>query len=159
MPVVIAPPTGQRLLWQGGGYPSCQSVENSTYSNPYEYIKGEGIDVPLGTTHATVSTTVEAKIAGGPTGAGGIFSMVQMRPHGGTWQNVSSGFAAMALGTTPAFNQFSPASYMALVDLAELNGGSVPSQVDVRVAVYVNAGYGFTVSQLAVCKGQLLLTF
>lgn len=159
MPVDYAPPAGQRLLWQGAGYPACQSVVGITDLNPYEYIKGVSIDVPLGATHASVSTTLEALIAGGPTGAGGIFGLVEMRPTGGTWQIVSHGYAAMALGSNPPYSQYSPASYMALVDLAGLNGGTVPSQIDVRLAVYVNNASGFTAKYFSVCKGQLLLTF
>lgn len=161
IPVVIAPPAGQRLLWQGAGYPACQTIIGTSSGNPYEYIKAESIDVPLGTTHVSLSVTLEAKFKGGPAGAGGSFGMLQVRPEGGTWQNASFGYAGTILGDVNTTNQYEQASYIGLVDLAALIGaaGVVPSRIDVRMALFENKALGFTAQENSVCKGLLELSF
>lgn len=160
-PFVIAPPAGQRLLWRGANYPACQTIIGTTSGNPYEYIKAESIDVPLGSTHASLSVTLEAQFRGGPSGAGGSFGMLQVRPEGGGWQNVSFGYAGTILGEEDSMNQFEQASYIGLVDLAALvgAGGVVPSTIDVRLAIFESKAGDFTPVQNSVCKGLLELSF
>lgn len=160
LPYEVAPPAGQRLLWRGGGYPSCQSIIGTAMGNPYDYIKGESIDVPLGSTHASLAATFETKLSGGPDGTGAAFGVLQVRRSGGTWQNVSFGYASTFQGNTPSWHQYTMANYMGLVDLATLAGGTgIPSTIDVRMAMWANYAGGFIVSTNEVCKGLLLLSF
>ncbi|HET7663220.1 MAG TPA: hypothetical protein VFK31_06225 [Rhodanobacteraceae bacterium] len=161
-PVVIAPPAGQRLLYQGAQYPDCQDISAVSSSNPYEYIKGTSIMVPLGTTHTSLLATFQSNLSGGPAGAGADVAMLQVkRSSGSTWFMAAASYAYTMYGSTSPQNLFNTATYQALVDLASLpDGTGVPSEIDVRLIVFPLYTNGFTnVVENSVCWGQLQLTF
>jgi hypothetical protein len=167
-PVTVGPPAGQRYLWQGAGYPACQSLAaiptQPTYANPYVYISAPQIVVPLGSTHVSVIATYQVNLGGGPAGAAANFGLIQMkRSSSSTWENMAYGYAFTTVGTPSAFSLYNTATFHTLVNLADLDpAGLVPSEIDVRVVTYpifsADSGYS-SVAFDAVCLGQLQLSF
>jgi len=165
-PVVVAPPAGQRYLWQGAGYPACQNIivmnPQPTMSSPYEYVAASAIPVPLGSTHASLLGSLQTNLARGETGNAADVGMLQIRRSGGTWFNVSISYAYTIRGSTPPQSLYNTATYNGLVSLADLPGGTtVPDLVDVRLAVfpvYTNPPVNDLVLN-SVCWGDLQLAF
>lgn len=165
-PVVVAPPAGQRYLWQGAGYPACQDIKamspQPTMATPYEYIAAAAIPVPLGSTHASLLGNFQVNLARGATGNAANIGMLQIRRSGGTWANVSNSYAYTIHGTTPPQSLYNMATYHGLVGLADLPGGTtVPDLIDVRLAVwplYTNLPANDLVLN-KVCSGQLQVAF
>lgn len=160
-PIAVGPPAGQRYIWQGAGYPSCQDISTATGANPYTYMSGTQIPVPLGSTHISLLATMQANLAGGPVGAAGDVGMLQVKPSSGTaWTTVSAGYALTVYGSSAPQNLYGIGTYHALVDLASLNSGTVPSEIDVRVIAFPLYTSGFTnVPDNNVCWGQMELSF
>ncbi|HET7931038.1 MAG TPA: hypothetical protein VFL63_06585 [Rhodanobacteraceae bacterium] len=160
-PVEVAPPAGQRFLWQGAAYPACQSVASASPGSPYTYINATSIPVPLGSTHISLHADFEGYLTGGPAGAGAIVGELEVKPSSGsTWTVVQAGYAYTQYGSDNPQNLFGMASYQGLVNLADLNGGSVPSEIDVRVITFPLFTAGFTnVGAASVCWGNLQLSF
>lgn len=160
-PVAVGPPAGQRFMWQGAGYPACQSLAGASMSSPYTYINATQVPVPLGSTHISLFATLLANISGGPTGAAGDFVTLQVKPSASsTWTYVDTGYAASIYGSTVAQNLYNSGTFHGLVDLASLNGGTVPSEIDIRVQTFPLYVGGFNnVAVNAVCGGQLQLSF
>lgn len=164
LPVGAGPSAGQRLLWRGAGYPSCQNISGSTYpNNLYSYIQALTIPVPLGSTHATLNATIETSLRGGPNGSGAIGGILQIKRSSqpeSAWENAASSYAHSIAGSNPTVSLFSNASYFALEDLALLAGGTgVPSEIDVRMTVFPLSFGTFTLQTSQVCNGQLLVEF
>ncbi|MEJ5207468.1 hypothetical protein [Denitratimonas sp. CY0512] len=166
-PVAVAPPSGQRYLWQGAGYPACQSFldmdPQPTLASPYPYIAGNDVPVPLGSTHVSLLGSFQSNLARGPSGNAANIGMLQIRRSGGVWHNVSLSYAYTIIGHNPAQSLFNRATYDGLVNLAELPGGTgIPDMVDVRLAafpLYTNPSASSDVLINAVCWGTLQVTF
>ena len=174
-PIMAAPPAGQRLAWLGAGSPTCQKITDisptPTMASPYEYIKGENVPVPLGTTHAFLLSNFRVLLAGGrtdgqPAGSGADVGMLQIRRSGSsTWANVYVEYAFTVAGENQATqaqmrNLYSIATYNGLVDLSTLPGGAgIPSAIDVRMGIFPIYLSGFTPKYNEVCKGQLHISF
>jgi len=160
-PAVVAPPAGQRYLWHGAGYPSCQSIIGVSPSAPYAYILAEDIPVPLGSTHAALLAGMQANLQREGGGNAAVVGFLQIkRSTASNWTNVSNSYAYTIVGQTPAQNLFNRATYNGLVDLAGLPEGSgIPSTIDVRLATFpLKTGTG-DVLRSAVCEGVLQVTF
>lgn len=165
-PVVVAPPAGQRYLWQGAGYPACQSIlamaPQPTLNSPYPYIAANEVPVPLGSTHASLLGSFQSNLARGATGNAANVGMLQIRRSGGTWYNVSISYAYTIIGHNPPQSLFNRATYDGLVNLADLPGGTgVPDMVDVRLAVFPLYTHtpATDVALNAVCWGTLQVAF
>jgi len=165
-PVVVAPPAGQRYLWQGAGVPQCVDIitmnPQPTISSPYEYIAAVAIPVPLGSTHASLLGSFQVNLGRGPSGGAADVGFLQIRRSGGTWANVSASYAYTIQGTATHQSLYNTPTYSGLVSLADLPGGStVPDLVDVRLAVapvYTNAP-ALDLLWNNLCRGQLQVTF
>ncbi|MCK9538601.1 hypothetical protein [Dokdonella sp.] len=170
LPLVAAPPTGQRLLWRGPGagtnFYSCQElpVDGSlTYTSPYEYVKGTSVKVPLGSTHISIEATVQGGLRGGATGAAGMVGMLEVRrATSGTWEIADYGY----IYTTPGYSigiaqaLYGKTTFTGLMDLSTLGGVSgVPEEIDVRLAVYNIRVGGFALTLNEVCYGSLIVSF
>lgn len=163
LPDVIAPPAGQRMLWRGAGFPTCQSIIGYSPSSPYSYMSSIAVDVPLGSSHVSLLATYESAISGSSAsgaGMGASGGMLQVRRTGGTWYNASTGYAYTVQGGAIASNHMNPVAFMGLVDLTTLPGGSgVPTSIEVRMATFPVTAGDFSYALNSVCKGQLQLTF
>lgn len=161
-PVEVGPPAGQRFMWQGAGYPSCQSIIGVTSAAPYTYINASAIPVPLGSTHISFLASIEANMSGGPGGAGADFGEVQVKRSSGThWTNADFGFIFSVYGSVAPQSLYNIGHFHGLVNLADLQDGTgVPSEIDVRAIVFPVYTSGFTnVVYNAVCLGKLQLSF
>lgn len=165
-PVVIAPPAGQRYLWQGAGFPTCQNIlamdPQPTMALPYEYITATSVPVPLGSTHASLLGNFQVNLARGASGNAANFGMLQIRRSGGTWINVNNSYAYTVQGSTPPQSLYNTATYQGQVSLAELpDGTAVPDLVDVRLAVFplYTSAPATDVTLNKVCWGQLQVAF
>jgi len=165
-PDVVAPPSGQRYLWKGANYPTCQSfigmIPQPTLSDPYEYVYAQEVPVPLGSTHASLLASLQVNLRRGADGNAAIVGLLQIRRSGsGAWANVSNSYAYNIVGQTPSQNLYNHATFDGLVDLASLPSGTgVPSMVDVRMAAFplYTSGSG-VVERSAVCWGTLQVAF
>lgn len=167
-PVVVGPPAGQRYLWQGAGYPACQSIKDMSpmpsITSPYEYIKATNIPVPLGSTHASLLASFQVNLDGGPAGAAGDVGMLQVARSGtNDWNNVAISYAYTIPGAVNNTSLYNTATYHGLVNLANLTSGTgVPSEIDVRVGVFpvytADGGFSTTIFN-GVCWGTLQLSF
>lgn len=170
-PVVVGPPAAQRYLWRGANYPACQSlkalVPAATFGNPYVYMKAMTIPVPLGSTHASIVTTVEANLSGGPAGALGIAGLLQIkRSNSVNWIIASSAYVYSVPGTPTPQSMYGTGSMQTLENLAalpvEVGSGGVPDAIDIRFAsfpVYSSDGGFSNTNYSAVCKGSMTLSF
>jgi hypothetical protein len=165
LPYNVGPPAGQRFGWRGAGYPSCQTlniVPAPTGSAPYEYIRADMIPVPLGSTHATLLSSVQANISGGPSGSAGVVGLLQMRRSGTTsWVTVDASYIYTVRGNPEPTSLYGTASYQAFESLATLPGGTgVPDAIDVRLGTFSIFTATFTdIIYNAVCYGKLDVTF
>lgn len=164
-PVEVGPPAGQRYMFYGPGYATgdCQSIIGVTGANPYEYIKGTQIVVPLGSTHISLLATLEANLSGGPSGSGADVGILEVKRSSSAsgWYIVNAGYAYTIYGSEAPQSLFNVATYHGLVNLADLGDGTgVPSEIDVRVIVFPVNTSGFSnVNYNMVCAGQLQLSF
>lgn len=163
-PVAAAPPGGQRLLFEGAGYPACQSIIGFTGAAPYQYILATGIPVPLGSTHASLDAVAQGNLAGSPAGSSaGIFGLLQLKRTGTpTWENAHTSYLYSVAGSasmTPE-NLYGNGAYTSIEDLSLLaNGAGVPDEIDVRLAFFgANAG-GYVTINKAVCQGKMTVEF
>jgi len=166
VPVIAAPPAGQRLLWHAVNYPMCQNVRimnpQPTFDDPYEYVLATDVPVPLGSTHASLASSFEVKLAGGPAGAGSDVGKLEIKRSSAVdWNTVHIAYAYTLQGSaTPAILYGTP-NFTGLVNLADLPDGSgVPVSIDVRMAVYPVYTSSFTTpTSNWVCQGKLEVTF
>lgn len=165
LPYNVGPPAGQRFGWRGAGYPACQSLSTipaPSGGSPYEYIRADLIPVPLGSTHATLLSTVQANISGGPSGSAGVVALMQMRRSGtAPWVTVDASYVYTVRGHPEPTSLYGTASYQAFESLAALpNGSGVPEAIDVRLGTFSIFTATFTdVIYNAVCYGKLDVTF
>lgn len=162
-PSAVAPPGGQRMEWQGAAYPACQSMIGAPYSisDKYVYIEADDVPVPLGSTHASLLSSMQSNLAGGSTGAGAIVAFLQAkRSNSATWSVVNATYAFTTAGNADPTSLYGTTAFTGLVDLAALPGGTtVPDNIDIQVAVFPLYTTGFTPAISAVCRGKLELTF
>ncbi|HET9049254.1 MAG TPA: hypothetical protein VFN29_09890 [Chiayiivirga sp.] len=159
----IGPPAGQRFQWRSNPYGSCVSVMGGTFATPSEYMVVENIPVPLGSTHATLNTSLQVKLRVNSVNGytSGSFGFLEIKRSTSTvWEIADQGYAlAVPSSSTPGGPiWFTKASYHALENLATLSGGSgVPNSIDVRVAFA--EGGAATVEQHAACGGLVQVDF
>ena len=160
----IGAPAGQRFFWSKDDFPACvKNFAGASYGSPYVYMAVDELPVPLGSQHASLSTTFQLGMAGGPGGASSAVGMLQVRRSGGTWVNADASYQLTAMGAPHAtyFPTYGRGTLMGVEDLAQLPGGSgVPSLIDVRVVLFtvVSTGYDVEYEQDA-CYGNLSVTF
>lgn len=165
LPYNVGPPAGQRFNWRGASYPACQSMNTlpaPSAGAPYEYIRADLVPVPLGSTHATLLSSVQANISGGPSGSAGVVALMQMRRSGTTpWSTIHAGYVYTVRGNPEPTSLYGTASFQAFESLAALpNGTGVPDAIDVRVGTFSIFTETFTdVIYNAVCYGKLDVTF
>ena len=165
LPYNVGPPAGQRFGWRGAGYPACQTMNTvpaPSGGSPYEYIRADLIPVPLGSTHATLMSSVQANISGGPSGSAGVVALMQMRRSGTTtWSTIHAGYVYTVRGNPEPTSLYGTASSQAFESLAALpNGTGIPDAIDVRVGTFSIFTATFTdVIYNAVCYGKLDVTF
>lgn len=165
IPAAVGPPAGQRFVWFGADYPACQSIVGlspvPTFPNPYEYIYSGVIPVPLGSTHASLLTSAQASLSGGPINSAGLVGVLQIRRSGvSTWTNSAASYLYTTRATDGAI-LFGTASLQGLENLASLPGGTgVPTAIEVRMGMFPVYTSGFTsVTNAAICQGKLEVTF
>lgn len=168
IPTTVGPPAGQRFAWVGAGYPSCQSILGlpsvPTFAAPYEYISSGVIPVPLGSTHASLSASMQSSLSGGPTDVGGLVGILQIRRSGNpTWTNSAASYIFTVLGVpAPGRLSFGSTSLQGLENLAALPGSAgVPTGIEVRLGMFPVYATGFNadLNNSAICQGKLEVTF
>ncbi len=171
-PILMAPPAAQRLVWRGAGYPeACQDIAaitpTPTGANPYEYMKGVDIPIPLGTTHVTLFATASANLSGGPSGAAGDVGFLQIkRSSSTTWQQADNAYIYTIVGQASPQAVYGSRTYHSVISLADLPDGSltqvgeIPETIDVRFVVFPLYTGGFSnVVYNRVCFGHMQLAF
>lgn len=174
-PVVVGPPAGQRYQFKPPSA-SCELVDlSANVANPQVYFVTEPIPVPLGSTHVTLSSTMESNLAGtGFEAIATMFGRLEIRrapsaslPGGGSWVIADYGYVLTRTGSTSYTSRYGKATYVGLEDLALLPPiGQVPSMIEVRTRVnsYTSGGYVFSYGPTeppspGICKGKLQVTF
>lgn len=166
-PDVVGPPAGQRYIWRAPA--SCDLVPfAATPGNPFAYIVSKPIPVPLGSTHATLSATAEALLAGaGTAGVSTMFGRLQIRRSAdgvnpaGTWVNSDRGYVYSRTGSEAPSIRYGKATFMTLEDLTSLPGGSgIPVMIEIRLAVnaYSDGNWVYSIDP-QICKGSMQLAF
>lgn len=165
LPFNVGPPAGQRFGWRGAGYPACQTMNilpAPSAGSPYEYMRADLIPVPLGSTHVTLLSTIQANISGGPTGSAGVVGLFQMRRSGTTpWVTVDASYVYTVRGNAEPTSLYGTASYQAFESLAALpNGSGLPDAIDVRLGTFSIFTATFTdIVYNAVCYGKMDVIF
>lgn len=160
-PIDVGPPAAQRFMFEGAGSGACQDLSSATGASPYEYMGGEDIPVPLGSTHITLLARFQSILSGGTSGAGSIIGQLEVkRDSGSTWMNVDANFAFTVAAVTNGESLSGISTYGGLVDLSTLpDGTGIPSAIDLRLIVYPLGVGGFTFGYQQVCRGFLQMSF
>lgn len=169
-PIAIGPPGGQRFGYKVfGGCQAFTATETGEDLQIFTYFETNAIPVPLGSTHASITTMVRGYLGGsGVESVASIFGRLKVRraatgvDPAGPWTNVDTGYVYTRSGMMLPSNRYGPASYQALVNMATFDGGTaLPSLINVAFDVFAIAGVGFTNAEgsPAMCNGTMLLTF
>ncbi len=183
---LAGPPPGQRLHWLAAGYPSCQSlgagpvtypddfpydpaVGGTSRLDPYVYILATNVQVPLGSTFASLSAPIETNLSASPAGAMATFARLQIKRSSesdGAWENVDAAYSYSIYGIPLPTSLYGRATYQGLVSLARLGPsakvGIMPEQIDIRLIAYNVFSGDEAVTDIAwnqVCRGMLDLMF